>query len=163
KSKQKIGRALKPTEIQALLASCKTDQDRLIVLAAITTGMRRGELFGLRWEDIDFDNNVINVSQAIFWRYGKYQAKEQDEPQYTFVTPKSATSIREIDLSPKLKQELRKLYDDQSDTKVTADDIVTVPPTGLVFVTEDGSPIEPDRFAKHQFATAVKRAKIGKV
>src|SRR5262249_28304440 len=76
---------------------------------------------------------------------------------------KSATSIREIDLSPKLKQELRKLYDDQSDTKVTADDIVTVPPTGLVFVTEDGSPIEPDRFAKHQFATAVKRAKIGKV
>lgn len=37
----------------------------LDILLAIKTGMRRSELMGLRWCDIDFDNRIIIVSQAI--------------------------------------------------------------------------------------------------
>ncbi len=36
-----------------------------IYLTAINTGMRRGELLGLRWQDIDFENNIIYVRQSL--------------------------------------------------------------------------------------------------
>jgi integrase len=96
---------LKPDEIQGLLTNCEDDRTRLIVKAGILTGMRRGELFAVRWEDIDFQNNVIHVRRALFWKYGKYVRPEegQQEP-YTFVTPKTKTSVREIDLSPELRR-----------------------------------------------------------
>src|SRR5207249_150638 len=61
KGRDKKGRALKPVEIQALLANCETPLDRLIILTAVLTGMRRAELFGLRWEDIEWDADVLHV------------------------------------------------------------------------------------------------------
>jgi integrase len=45
---------------------------RLVILMAILTGMRSGELFGLFWEHIDFQSNVIHVKQALCWKYGKH-------------------------------------------------------------------------------------------
>jgi integrase len=41
-------------------------RERLLVLLAGTTGLRRGELIALRWEDIDFVKNVVNVTHAIW-------------------------------------------------------------------------------------------------
>src|SRR5262249_22907881 len=60
KSKKKAGRALKPEEIQALLANADEDA-RVIIMAAVLTGLRRAELFGLRWESVDFKANLIHV------------------------------------------------------------------------------------------------------
>ncbi|MBP6859088.1 MAG: tyrosine-type recombinase/integrase [Candidatus Magasanikbacteria bacterium] len=36
-----------------------------IILVALRTGMRLGELFGLKWQDIDFDQSVIRISRSI--------------------------------------------------------------------------------------------------
>lgn len=36
-------------------------------MTAIHTGMRRGEVLGLRWQDIDFENKKINVIQSLIY------------------------------------------------------------------------------------------------
>jgi integrase len=63
-------------------------------LTAILTGMRRGELLGLQWGDIDWNNIQIHVRRTLWKRQ--------------FVTPKSKRSIRRIDMSPYLAMELKK-------------------------------------------------------
>ncbi len=110
KLEHKEGRALTPDEAQALLIECKTPSLHLIVLIGLLAGLRRTELFALRWEDIDFDNDVIRIRRNLFWRYGQYQTRPDDEPVFTFTTPKSKTSTRDVDLSPALKRELRAFY-----------------------------------------------------
>ena len=46
-----------------LLAAC-SEHLRPIVIAALDTGMRRGELLGERWEHVDFDRKLISVSKS---------------------------------------------------------------------------------------------------
>ncbi len=48
-------------------------------LTALLTGMRRGEMFGLWWEDFDWDKNVIRVQRALYWREGKNHKKAPGE------------------------------------------------------------------------------------
>ena len=56
---------LTPDEFQSLLGQLE-QRERLLVLLAGTTGLRRGELIALRWEDIDFAKLVVNVTHAIW-------------------------------------------------------------------------------------------------
>jgi integrase len=56
-----IVRFLSDDERAALLKACRQSEYKslyLIVLFALTTGMRRGEIFGLRWQDIDLERRV---------------------------------------------------------------------------------------------------------
>ncbi len=60
-------RFLSDDERQRLLAACKASKWRrlyLLVLLALTTGARRGELCGLRWRDVDFEHAVIHVGRS---------------------------------------------------------------------------------------------------
>ena len=36
-----------------------------IYLTALSLGMRRGEILGLRWKDVDLDSKIINVQQQL--------------------------------------------------------------------------------------------------
>jgi integrase len=124
----------------------------------------QGKLVGLKWEDVDFEADQVYVRRAIFWMYGQYQPvdEEREEP-WTFVAPKTSKSRRAIDLSPELKKELKRLYDEKKKTVVTAADIVETAPTGLVFCREDGRPWDPDKFVKGPFAVAVAGARLGQL
>lgn len=53
-------RYLKAEEVDALLKAC-ADHLRPIVITALNTGMRRGELFNLKWTDVDLKNRKITV------------------------------------------------------------------------------------------------------
>ena len=53
-------RYLKPDEVNALLAQC-SEHLRHLVVTAINTGMRRGELFNLKWPQVDLTNRKITV------------------------------------------------------------------------------------------------------
>jgi integrase len=55
---------LEPVEISALLAELR-DPFRTLILVASVTGLRRGELFGLKWEDVDFNEAEIRVVRSI--------------------------------------------------------------------------------------------------
>lgn len=55
---------LTPLEVQRLLPSLAL-RERTLVLLAFGTGLRVSELFGLRWRDINFQANELNVVRSI--------------------------------------------------------------------------------------------------
>ena len=60
-------RFLSEVELQRLLAACdasRWDRLRLLVVTAIGTGARLGELMGLRWSDIDFQARVAHLADT---------------------------------------------------------------------------------------------------
>jgi integrase len=125
---------LTPPEIRRLLDAAD-EPVRMLILCAVLTGMRRGELLGLRWEDVDLEGHRIFVRRAL-WR-GK------------FVTPKSRRSRRTIDLAPTLRATLARLSSRFQG--------------GLVFCNADGSPIDPDNFAHRDWARVLRRAELRRI
>jgi integrase len=62
-----VGTALDSDAEQRLLAACSKSRSRLLepaVVLAINTGLRRSELLGLRWKQIDFVQRVIRVGES---------------------------------------------------------------------------------------------------
>ena len=51
-------------EVQSLLANLRF-RERTLVLLAVTTGLRRSEIFALKWRDIDFHAKQIHVTRSI--------------------------------------------------------------------------------------------------
>ena len=54
-------RALTDAETNAVLSVAQTHPDRLLLMLLYYTGMRRGEVLGLQWRDVDFDAGIIHV------------------------------------------------------------------------------------------------------
>ena len=56
-------RIISKEEEEKLLAACTGARAHLraIIICALDTGMRRGEIFKLKWSDIDFENRIMNV------------------------------------------------------------------------------------------------------
>jgi integrase len=71
---------LEPFEIQSLLlqlSSCF----RMMVLLDATTGLRRSELFALKWSDVDFLSLELNVTRSIYLRtIGHYKTEASRKP-----------------------------------------------------------------------------------
>jgi integrase len=81
---------LNTEQVQVLLAAARgTDMEGLITLA-LATGLRRGELLGLKWSDVDFEKGVIRVQRTLVFINGE---------GYKEVSPKTKTSRRSITLT----------------------------------------------------------------
>jgi len=63
--RKSIPQVLEPNEIQALLMQLDSCF-RLMVMLDVTTGLRRSELFALKWLDVDFSNLTIDVQRSIY-------------------------------------------------------------------------------------------------
>lgn len=100
-----------------------------------TTGMRRGEVLGLRWSDVDLERHSISVRRAlVIVAY---------EPQLSDV--KTGTGRRTIDLEPKTVAVLRAWKKRQAEERMLTN---TRPETDLVFAHPDGRCINPDYFSQ---------------
>ena len=84
---------LTPAQAVALLENAHP-RVRLLILIALQTGLRLGEMLALGWEHIKLDQKVLEVR----WSFSKGKLKE----------PKSAAGVRDIPIPPKLEEELRK-------------------------------------------------------
>ena len=54
-------RWLTEEEVESLLAACPTERHRAIVTIAVETGMRRGEILGLRWSEVDLVEGQVTL------------------------------------------------------------------------------------------------------
>ena len=66
------------------------NKTNIAVLLCLFTGLRVGELCGLKWEDIDFDNAVLYVKRTI------QRVSKNGKSQVIIGTPKSKTSVRTV-------------------------------------------------------------------
>ena len=63
REEQRIPEALTEGQIEALLDAC-SDKIRPLVTVAVDTGLRRSELFGLRWADVDLEEDKLTVAHS---------------------------------------------------------------------------------------------------
>lgn len=57
-------RYLTDEEAQKLLTNCKKSLLRLLIIMALTTGMRKMEMLNLTWQDIDFNAKLIHIEES---------------------------------------------------------------------------------------------------
>ncbi len=58
----------------------------------VNTGMRVGEITGLRWRDLDFENGIISVNHTLVY----YNHRDEIGTYYSMNTPKTEAGCREI-------------------------------------------------------------------
>ena len=63
--------SLSPEQARRLLSVVRGDRLEALYVLAITTGMRQGELLGLRWRDIDFEGRSLRVTGSIQYLPGR--------------------------------------------------------------------------------------------
>lgn len=126
-------------------------EDRLIALwtVALHTGLRRGELAGLRWTDIDLKSATLTVAQQ----------RTTANHQVVITTPK-AKSQRQLLLAPATVAALRAHLHRQRQERLALGPAWT--DSGYVFVDEAGTEYHPHRFTK-MFEDAVKRAGVPRI
>lgn len=99
----------------------KPDQQRLIqaiyldlstrsagILLALYTGLRIGEVCGLKWGDIDFENKMLNVQRTCQRVYRKH-LDGTGKSKIVIASPKTRSSLREVPLSSIILPVLKKL------------------------------------------------------
>ena len=108
--------------------------DRLYALYHLVafTGLRRGEVAGLRWCDVDLDVGYLRVAQQLILL----------DDQVRFVPPKTRSGVRTVSLDAATVEVLRAHRDSQqAERDEWADGYRDL---DLAFAWEDGSPLTPD-------------------
>ena len=67
------------------------------------TGCRVGEVIGLRWEDCDFDNNIININHNLI-----YRQQDDGKCEFHITTPKTSSGTRIIPMLDEVKKDYTK-------------------------------------------------------
>lgn len=120
-------------QVRVLLEAAKDDPLFYpALLLEVSTGLRRGELLGLRWRDVDLDNGVVHVQQSL--------VRTSQGP--LLQEPKTARSRRSV-LLPAFVAEVLKRQAGE--------------PDAFIFAAEDGRPLKPDAFSK-RFSKFLRKA-----
>lgn len=140
-------RAWTPNEADRFLDNARGRRELPIWFLALTTGMRRGELVGLRWSDVDLEASRLTVRRAVV--SARYQQLESE--------PKTEKSRRPIALDPRTVTILREWRVRQLEERLLCGEAWI--DTDLVFTRADGSGLHPDRVSK-LFGRAVAEAGV---
>jgi integrase len=131
-------RILEPEEIRKLLEAAPTKY-RPLIETAVFTGLRLGELLGLKWGDVDLSRGVIRVHRQLT------QLGELAEP-------KTASSKRQVVVFPQLARMLR---EHRLGSRFSGED-------DFVFATEAGTPFLWGNVGKRGLKKAAEGAKLNR-
>jgi integrase len=123
--------ALTVEQARALLAAAAGNRFEALLMLAVKTGMRRGELLALRWEDVELDRGMLQVRGTL----------RRTREGLTFGAPKTAASRRKVVLSPSSVAALRRHRARQEEERHGIGDLWL--DLGLVFPNTLGRPMEP--------------------
>jgi len=108
-------------------------------------GMRIGEVLGLCWTDVDFQRRRLLIQRQAIWRRKK--DCKNGEPRWVIKPPKSAAGKRMVEIPDPLVPFLKAHQELQKDSPN---------PLGLVFPSENGTPLYPGNIRQRAFQPALK-------
>lgn len=153
KAARKEMRTLTAEQVRTLLKAAKEDRLYALYVLAVTTGMRQGELLGLRWEDVDLERSRLHVRCQLSWPAGQ-------GPR--LVEPKSATGRRTIELPPLAVAALKEHRRRQAEERLRAGSEWRNE-WGLVFTTVLGTPIHPANLVHYSFYRLLAKAGLPRI
>ncbi len=111
----------------AFLAACAGHRWEIGYHLLLTYGMRRGEVLGLRWSDIDFERDIIHVRQQLQRIHGVLQTGPV----------KTSAGRRDLPLLLPIRSRFLTLRDEREPE-----------PNDLVFLSTAGTPVDPKNFVR---------------
>lgn len=146
---------LSPEQIQLLLRHCSVSWLRLAIELSFVCTLRRGELLALRWDDINWEQNSLQISKTLC-RVSKdamWMLEERDvlhifptdahsRTVLVLKSPKTESSNRIVYLPPSLKCSLLEWQNEQKKTAIGE-----LP--RLIFAYEDNRPLQGGVLTKH--------------
>jgi integrase len=126
-----------PAEANLFLDAIRGHRWEALFATTLALGLRQGEILGLRWQDIDFDQNMLTVRHALQRVDGKLQ----------LVEPKTEKSHRSIALPQVAVSALYSHRARQEGEKALAGS--RWKESGLVFTTTVGTPVDQRRLLTH--------------
>lgn len=136
-------------EIDKFLEAAKGSRYYEAFLLALTTGMRQSELLGLRFRDIDKENNTIAIVQTL-----------SHTGQVLIPSTKSAASNRSISIDPETMSTILNLESKYKQEKMANRPLYK--DFDLVIRTEVGTPLSP-RNCLRAFNGVIKKAGVRKI
>ena len=130
-------RVWSPTQLRQFLDHARDHRLYPAFHLLITTGMRRSEVAGLRWAELDLDAGRLSVTQTL---------TTTSEHKLTFAEPKTKKSRRALGLDAATVKVLRAHRARQAEERLAA--AAVWQDHGLVFCHEDGSPVNPESVSK---------------
>ena len=123
-----------PEEIAAILKALETEplKWQLITHLMIVTGCRRGEIMGLQWEKVDFENSRVKIDKALV----------SSKSKGIYLGNTKTSDIRYLNLPAETMNLLRRHKREQLRLQIANGD--RWQHTGFVFTTDDGSHMNPD-------------------
>ena len=135
---------LSPIEIRKVLEKAEGHRLEALIVLAVATGARQGELFGCQWRDIDLDRGVLTVQRALIEARGKLE----------FGEPKTGRSRRRVDLPA---HAVRALKTHRARQKATPH------PMALVFTDTRGRPLRKSNFIRRVWHDLLDKAEVRRV
>src|SRR5215211_947891 len=135
-------------QVAAVLTAAVDDDLEALWRLALLTGMRRGELLGLRWADVDLDAGALAVRRTL--SRGSTSRLEVGEP-------KTGAGRRRVSLPTSAVESLRRHRKRQLEQRLAAGPAYI--DHDLVFAKEDGGIIHPNTLAR-RFGELIARAGV---
>ena len=139
-------------EVLRFLAVAQTDRLYALWYLAVTTGMRRGELLGLRWEDVDWSKRSLTALRTLTVAEGKPVVSQ----------PKTAKGRRRLHLSPEGIEVLKAHGKRQEAERAQMRTSGLWRDTGYVFTSSVGTAIDPNNL-KRGFVTLADTAGVPRI
>jgi integrase len=146
-------RPLSKAEARAFLEAARETGDRFeaLYVLAIATGLRRGELLGLRWDDVDLKRGTLRVGRALVREGGRHALGET----------KTRRGRRQINLTPRTVNALKTHRKNQLEEKIRRTGLYQ--DHGLVFASGVGTPLNPENLVKRSFKPLLKKAGLPEI
>jgi integrase len=141
-------RALSPVETRALLFAAHVERLEALYVLAVHTGLRQGELLGLRWEDANLETGKLRVVRQV--------QRMRDGGGLVFAPLKNAKSRRTIAITASAVEALRRQRARQAEEKLRAGGLYR--DGGLMFATESGTPLDAQNVVNRSFKPLLERA-----
>jgi integrase len=130
-------------QCQLFLSESKEDRLSTLYHLMIVTGLRRGEVIGLRWEDVDLESQCLFVTQQITDLRGKPVVGTPKTKRGRRVVPVDMATVDLLREHQRVQDAERAAWGSTSRHQ------------GLVFCREDGQPLRPEYVTQHFQALAM--------